>query len=277
MRPQYSHDVVSSFVMWLDNRLLTTGQAYQNITGSLYPQKVTGVVGWVYPSPYKSWVWDSCTPGATIPSGFYNSSGQFLTRQSGVVIDFINGRVITPQNWGVLSGVYARKEVNVYFSSSEETTYVLEQIYNTNPNIKYPLTGFQGNALAAPLVMVTNAKGFNDQWALGGMDNSQNIIRCFTISNTNYIQEGVNSILQDSAHSYIPLASYSSTPITASGDLKNSNWSYCSDIYDVYGCKNGLYIENVEAFKINDNANKNSTFFISVMDVDVSKPRFPRG
>lgn len=277
MKPQYSHDVVSSFVMWLDNILCMSGLAYINETGALYRQKVTGVPGWVYASPYKSWVWDSCTPGAEIPSGFYNSSGQFLTRESGIVIDFVNGRVITPNNWGgQLTGVYARKEVNVYYSSTEESEYVLEQIYKTNPNLRYPITGFQGNALAAPLIMVTNARTTNEQWALGGMDDSKSIVRCFTITRTNYVQDGVNSLIQDMAHSYIPFAPYSATPITASGDLKSPPWSYCTGIKDYYGCKNGLYIEDVYTYKINDASNKNVTFFLSAMDVDLSKPRFPR-
>lgn len=264
--------------MWLDNKLLVTGQAYQNVTGALMRQQVSGVVGWVYASPYKSWVWDSCQPDAAIPSGFYTNSGQFLTRQSGIVLDYVNGRVISPQNWGAqLTGVYARKEVNVYFSSSQESNYVLEQVYNSNPNLKYPLTGFQGRALAAPLVMVTNVKGTNEEWALGGMDDSKNTLRCFVISNDSYIQEGVNSLLQDTAHSYIPYAPYSSTPITASGDLKSPPWSYCTGIYDYYTCRNGLYVEGVYDYKVGDITNQNSTFLLSVVDLDLSKPRFPRG
>jgi len=277
MKPQYSHDVVSSFVMWLDNRLCTSGYAYVNVTGALYRQSVTGIPGNVYASPYKSWVWDSCTPGASIPSGFYNSSGQFLTRASGLVLDYVNGRVITPQNWGgQLTGVYARKEVNVYYSSTQESEYILEQVYNTNPNLAYPITGLRGDALTAPLIMVTNARGFNQEWALGGMDDSKNIIRCFAITRDNYLQDGVNSIMQDSAHSYIPYAPYSATPITSSGDLKSPPWSYCTGVADVYGCNNGLYIENVYDFKISDKVNRNVTFFLSVMDFDLSKPRFPR-
>lgn len=264
--------------MWLDSRLLVTGQAYQNVTGSLYQQRVSGVPGWVYASPYKSWVWDSCAEGAAVPSGFYTTSGQFLTRQSGIVIDYVNGRVISPYNWGgQLTGIYARKEVNVYFSSTQESDYVLEQVYKANPNVQYTLTGFRGNALAAPLILVTNAKGTNEEWALGGMDDSKNTIRCFVITQDNYLQEGVNSLLQDAAHSYIPFAPYSSTPITASGDLKSPPWSYCTGIYDYYGCRQGLYIENVYDYKLSDKMNGNNTFLLSVVDLDLSKPRFPRG
>lgn len=263
--------------MWLTNWLEGTGQAYQNITGSLYRQPATGVVGNVYASPFKSWVWDSCVGGAIIPSGFYNASGQFLTRASGLVIDFVNGRVISPQNWGgTLSGVYARKEVNVYLSSPQETNYVMEQVYRTNLNVNYPLTGFQGLALAAPLIMITNTKGENVPWALGGIDNSKNTFRCFAISNSNYLQEGINSLCQDAAHSYIPLATYADTPITASGDLKTPGWSYCNDIKAIYGCANGLYLSAIYPYKLGDHMNNNPTFLLSISDFEIEKPRMPR-
>lgn len=277
MRPQYSHDVVTSVVLWMDNLFCGTGQAYVNVTGSLYLEPVTGGRNNVYASPYKGWVFDSCVAGAAVPSGFYNSSGQFLTRASGLVIDHINGRVSTPQNWGpTLSGVYARKEINIYYSSDEETTYVLEQVYRENKNIAYTLTGLRGQPLAAPLAMITNARGHNDPFALGGMDNSKNSVRAFVIADSNYLQEGVNSLLQDSAHLTIPFVPMSAAPITASGDLKAPPWSYCSGIFDTFGCANGLYIEGVYNYKISDKANKATTFFLSAVDIDLSKPRFPR-
>lgn len=265
-------------MMWLSNRLEADGRAYENVTGQLYRQTLSGMAGSVYASPYKSWVWDGCVSGAVIPSGFYNSSGQFLTRASGLVIDFIGGRVITPQNWGgALSGVYARKQVNVYLSDPRETNYVMEQVYGENPNVAYPLTGFQGRALVAPLVMVTNSRGVNEPWALGGMDNSQSTLKCFTISNSNYLQEGIQSLLQDSAHSYISLATYADYPITASGDLKTPGWSYCTNIEAVFGCAQGLYVKGAYEYKVSDRANETPTFLLSISDIEVEKPRMPRG
>lgn len=274
MIPQYTHDVLTSVVLWLDNRI-GMQHAYVNITGSLYLQPVVRGQPYIYSSPYRSWVSDSCIDGANIPSGFYTSSGQFLQRQSGIVIDFINGRVISQYNWGpTLSGEYARKEINVYNSSTSETQYVLEQVYGQNKNISYTLTGLKGRILAAPLIMVTDSRGSNRPFALGGMDNSKNTIGLVAITDSNYLQEGVNSILQDSADMTIPFAPYSSSPWTISGDLKNPPWSYCSGIYDTYGCQNGLYVEDVYTYKISDATNNASTFYISAMEMDLSKPRF---
>ncbi len=279
MRPQYAHDLVTSVVLWLDNQLGNTGQAYVNITGSLYQQPLVAGQNVLYTSPYRSWVYDSCVAGAQVPSGFYTSSGQFLTRASGLVIDHINGRVSTPNNWGpTLSGTYARKEINVYYSSDEEVQYVLEQVYRENTNLSYVITGLvrpgmTNNILAAPLVMLTNARGQNDPWALGGIDDSKNTVRAFIITDSNYLQDGVNSLLQDAAHQTIPFVPYSVAPWTASGDLKSPPWSYCTGVYNVFGCAGGLYVENIYAYKISERANRNSTFFVSAVEIDLSKPR----
>jgi hypothetical protein len=275
MRPQYGHDLVTSVVLWLDNQI-GQQQGYINITGALYQEPVIPGQPYVYSSPYRSWVYDSCASGAAIPDGFYTTSGQYLTRPSGIVIDFINGKVTSSANWGpTLTGVYARKEINVYYSSDEETTYVLEQVYRENRNIPYVLTGLNRRTLVAPLAMITNARGENKPFALGGMDDSKNTVRAFIITDSNYLQEGINSILQDAAHTTIPFAPYSAAPWTASGDLKSPPWSYCSGIYDTYGCENGLYVQNVYAYKINERSNKNTTFFLSAIEIDLSKPRFP--
>lgn len=261
--------------MWLDNKLLNDGQAYINVTGSLTRQNDPTVNGFTYASPYKQWVFDSCASGATIPSGFWTSSGQFLTRASGLVFDFINGKVATPNNWGPsISGAYSRKEVNVYLSSDKELNYVMEQVYNSNGNLSYPFTGLGGTQLSAPLIMLTNAKGYNEPWALGGQDATKQTLRAFMITNSNYLQEGVQSLLQDMAHTYIPLAPYTAAPITSSGDLKTIPWSYCTGIRDVYGCGQGLYIENVYPYKVPENLNKNVTSYIGAVEIDVIKPRF---
>lgn len=282
MRPQYNHDVITSFMLWLDNWVIGTGQAYQNVTGALYRGAQTGIPGYVYASPYRSWVWDSSVGGAAVPSGFYTSSGQFLTRASGIGIDYLGGRVITPHNWGpTLTGVYARKEINIYPSNTEESNYILDQLYQGNQNIQYPLTGLYGTQYVAPLIMVTNSRGHNDPWALGGMENTKNFLRCFIISSNSYIQEGVNSLLQDAAHSYIPLAPYAAAPLTnvstiSTGDLKSPPWSYQTSIRDTYGCANGFYVMGAYSFKISERPNQNLDFFLSVVDMDLERPRFVR-
>lgn len=267
MKPQFAQNLVTSFALWMDNRI-GGAQGYINYTGQLVQQGGPG--SWVYASPFKSWVYDSCVSGASIPSGFYTSSGQFLTAASGVVIDYVNGRVLSNANWGpFLTGAYAAKEVNVYFSSNEEIQYVMEQAYAANPNVAYAFTGAQSRPLYAPLVMLTNDRQYNDPWALGGTDITRNTVTAMVLTKDNWLQESIGSLFADMAHSYVPYCTYADAPIGASGDLKSAPWSYCTGIRDRFGC-NQLYIEKAYSSKVNEQPNRNSSFYVALLEFDTS-------
>ena len=36
MKPQYQHDLMTSFMLWFDHTLIEKGEAYSNKTGQLY-------------------------------------------------------------------------------------------------------------------------------------------------------------------------------------------------------------------------------------------------
>jgi len=71
MKPQYQHKVMTSFLLWFDNHLLTKGEAFSNKTGTFHyfddsrlPDSYN-----TFSSPYKQFVNDSSIPGAIIKSG----------------------------------------------------------------------------------------------------------------------------------------------------------------------------------------------------------------
>ncbi len=274
MIPQYNHDFITSFTLWLTNRIQNVGQAYVNTSSLLYPQVDTSTPGNKWASPYKQWVYDSCVSGAAIPSGVYTSSGQFLTRASGIVIDYINGRVISPYNWGpTLSGNYARAEMNVYFGTEEQTNFFLEKIFDEDINIRHPNTGIIATRWAAPCMILTNSNTQSKPWALGGQKDTQSTIRAFCIADSNYLQEGINGLLADAVNKYVPLATYADAPIGTSGDLKGTTYNYCTGVFDRYGCANAAYIERVVSYKVNEKANVNTNYNLSIMEFDLSKIR----
>lgn len=272
--PQFDTKLVESVVYWLDNKIVVEGQGFTNQSTLLYPQRDRARSLYSFASPYKGWVYDSCATGATIPSGFYNSSGQFLTRASGLSFDFDNGRVLSSGDWGTLSGNYANKDYNVYYSNEEQTDFFLEQLYKGNKDLSYTQTGVPHYIFAAPCVIVTNAAGQNQTYALGGLENSTRTIRLYAISNSNYNQEALGSIIMNSAHSYLPLMDYSDTPLNFYGDVKTGYYNYC-DIKARLGCKD-VFIKNAYSYKVADNVNSSTYYTISIYDLDLECIRFPR-
>lgn len=275
MKSQFNVQFLSSFALWFDNKVADAGQGYVNRGSQFYLQNELSRTGYIYAAPYKQMVYDSCVSGATIISGVYTTSGQFLTRNSGININFQEGRIFTPYKWGpTLSGNFAQKEYNLYISTEEDAEFFLEQLYNVNSDLTYSPTGTPFLKFAAPCVILTNSANYNKPFAFGGQDESKKTIRAFIISNNNWNQEAITSLLVDSARSYFPLVSYEDVPINIYGDLKTGYYSYC-DLKSRYGCKD-VYIENVYSLKLNEKTNKNKTFTIALLEIDCSTIRYPR-
>lgn len=275
MKSQFNNQLLSSFSMWMNNRIQNNGQGYKNydnVTG--YLQSEPTRTGFCYAFPYKSLVYDSSVSGAIVMSGVYNQANQFLTRDSGITFDYIHGRVFSNTNLGprVYTSI-ARQEYNVYVSTEEETEFFLERIYGENPNLIYAGTGVNYGRFAAPCVILTNAYAKNLPFAFGGQDSSNKTIRGFVISDNNYAQEAVTSLMTDSARSYFPLMSSEMSPINGYGDIKNGYYNYVDLINSQTP---NVLIEDVISLKLGEKTNKNKNFTIAILEFDTTTVRYPR-
>lgn len=275
MKSQFNNELLSSFYLWFNNRMQNNGQGYINYlnqTGFLQPESSrTGVC---YAFPYKSFVYDSSASGAIVMSGVRNQAGQFLTRQSGIIIDYVHGRVFSPTNLGpAVLGSFAKSEYNVYVGTEEETDFYLDQLYAQNPNIKLPATGVTYGRFAAPCIILTDAYNQNKPFAFGGQDSSEKTIRAFVISDNNYAQEAVSSLMVDSARSYFPLISSTLSPINGFGDIKGGYYNYVDMVANSLPT---VLVDEVHMLKMNEKTNKNINFTIAILEFDTITVRYPR-
>ena len=141
MKEQFYHTATNSFLLWFDNFLLTKGEAFTNKTGRFYNYADPRLGGGysVFGSPYKQWVNDSSISGATIPSGVY-VNGSFVPRSSNLKIDFRNGRVLTKNisSSSSLTGSFAVKDFNVYYTNETEDDLLINQKFQSNPRVYSP-------------------------------------------------------------------------------------------------------------------------------------------
>lgn len=275
MKNSFDNDILTSFYLWLDNRIIKDGEGYSNKPVTLYKQNDPSRLPLIsYNSPFKSWVADSCQGSAMIPSGFFSGTVQF-NRNSGIHLDFLNGRVLSSGDLGAtITGTISKKDYNIYNISEDEATFLLEKIKDSNKNLDYVQTGILNPyKFVAPCIFVTNAAGKNDPFAFGGLNLSKRTIRLYVISDNNYNQEALNGLMIDSAHKTIAILDNTAAPYTAYGDLKSGYYNYC-DTRSAYGCASGAYINNVFSYKVDQKSNHSNTLLLSFYDFELEKVRY---
>ncbi len=127
MKPQFDNKVMSSLLLWFDNKLLDKGNAYQNTTGRFYSVSEDFAGYETYASSYSQIVADSSITGATIPTGLYVGSNDNLVNvgEGGATglyaIDYNNGRTYwSGDNTDPITGSFAVKDINVFLTSKTE-------------------------------------------------------------------------------------------------------------------------------------------------------------
>lgn len=281
MQPQFATTTLLSVYAWLDNLLLQKGQAYTNVTTPLYytpdPRLGPGFV--TYAAPFKSFVWDSGVSGATIfntVSGSINGTPFSLSRgQSGMMTDFVNGRVILPASFGttaIVSGSYAFKDFNLYFANQSQ-----EQILFTNKyylNSRFALTGRPpAYDMVTPCIFITNGNSQNENWAFGGTYNTVMTIAINVLAENMSQLEGALSILTDQKDAYLPQLGTTTWPLNFYGDYKPSGWNYQSEIAQ-YGTPGNLYrISKVKCSKASDYAKFDESIFLGLADLTIERVR----
>ena len=285
MKPQYQHEVLTSFMLWFDNHLLTKGEAYSNKTGTLYyfddsrlPDNYK-----VYASPYKQWVNDSSVTGSTnpiIPTAFMGSG-----RNDGVIFDFENGRIIeTGGNFGTsstITGTFAVKDFNVYVSDETEEDLILESKFILNSRYNDSETGIKPYDKVIPAVFVNSENVQNVPYAFGGEDETRTSIKAVVLAENNYQLDGVLSIFADLTKSNITPIPFSGHPSTEYGDLKTDFTGagfYYTGVIDAYKNNIPYYIEDVTVSKLSEREKPQQLGDVKVgfIDFDLRQARFPR-
>jgi len=281
MKPQYQHELMTSFMLWFDHELLQKGEAYSNQTGAFYYSNDTRLPNEykAYSSPYKQWVSDSSINGDTnpiIPSSLMGSG-----RNDGIIFDFENGRIIeTGGNFGTnstITGSFAVKDFNVYLTNETEEDLILENKFQLNSRYSKTETGVEPYDQMAPAIFLNCEYMRNEGFAFGGEEKTTNIVKAVVLAENSYQLDGALSIFADSSRKIISKIPFSKHPSTEYGDIKNGLYNY-ANLANTYLNANPYYIEDVTVSKFSE---KNQSIIpgnlkIGFIDFEVSTNRFPR-
>lgn len=278
MIEQFQHKLTNSFILWFDNYLLTKGQAYTNTTGSFRYYNDPRIAGYkAYGSPYKQWVADSSIAGAEIPSGVY-IGGSFSGRNDGVVLDFDNGRVLldTSSNSLNVTGSFAIKDFNIYFSNETEEDIIVENKYKVNSRIpSIPESYIQPYDEVVPAVFLSTTAMNNQGFALGGMEETTVRGNAIVLAEDSYQLDGVLSIFADSKNEAFSSIPMTGNPYTEWFDLKNGSYNY-TNLASQFSDGRPFYIDSVTTSKMTDKARKAlaNDLYVGFIDFDIQQHRY---
>ena len=285
MIPQFQHKLTSSFFMWFDNFLLTKGEAYTNTTGEFFyydDPLVDDMQYTVFGSPYKQWVTDSSVVGATIPEGLY-FNGSYQDRGSDFydndfVLDFENGRVLTENfvSGDTITGSFAVKDFNVYFTNDTEDDLITENKYVVNSRLPSgPYTYITPYDDVAPAIFLAASNLENKPFAFGGMVDTVVNMKAVILSDDPYKLDGALSIFGDSVNEGIEAIPMTGYPYTELGDLKDDSYNY-TGVKKGYEGEVPFYINSVKTSKLSDRARKAlaNELYIGFIDFDVQQHRY---
>lgn len=281
MKPQYQHELMTSFMLWFDHELLQKGEAYSNQTGFLYYDDDSRLPSpyKAYASPYKQWVNDSSISGDTnpvIPTSFNG-----YDRTDNIIFDFENGRIIeTGGAFGtdeVLSGTFAVKDFNIYLTNETEEDLILENKFEVNSRYLMNPSAVKPYDQMVPAIFLNCEFMRNEGFAFGGEDRTTNMIKAVVLAENSYQLDGALSIFADSVRKVIPKIPFSKHPSTEYNDIKNGSYNYVT-LSNTYLNSNPYYIEDVTVSKISQKAQSKipSDLQIGFIDFEISTNRYPR-
>jgi hypothetical protein len=281
MIEQFQHRATTSFFLWFDNYLLKKGQAYSNKTGKFYNYSDDRLDSRykAFGSPYKQWVTDSSIAGADVPSGVWINN-TFTSRSNNLILDFENGRTLVSgvADTATITGAFAVKDFNIYFTNEGEEDLLVDKKYNSNPRIFSSAQNYvQPYDQVVPAIFLSSESINNQPFAFGGEDTTKISMKAVVMAENAYQLDGALSIFADSQNEVITNIPFTGHPLNEYGDLKNGSYSY--EALKTQNQNNSLFfIEEVVTSKLTDKARKSlaNDLYVGFIDFEIHQQRYPR-
>lgn len=263
--------------MFFEHELLYKGGGFRNVSGQLYkvndkdfPSKN------VYSNPYGQWVYDASIPNANIPSGIFNGN-TFLSRSSGVVLDFERGRCITNLNLNNPIQSYAVKDFNIYSTSKGDAELIYAAKQTFRPEYPLPMTGLSSDVVFGPSIFLKRDSAYNEPFAFGGQDNTVTKFRAIVFTRSEYDLDAVGSIFMDSMNKNFMLLD--NPPLNRYGDLLTGDvYNYLNDVNNNYNESNLVYIKDVDYYRFSATTETalGNEFKVGFIEFITEIARYPR-
>ncbi len=226
MKAQVANNMMSSFLAFLDNRILDRGEAFTNHSSQLY-ELSQGVHGnyTIWGAPFKQMVCDASITDATKFTGVsINGGGPYGVNTSGIAFfQHHQGQVFFETDNApiaqidTVSGSYAVKDFNTYLTSEPEEELLFTTKFDLRPRTTQTVTGLALESKTYPAIFIKDNGGRNEPFAFGGLDNTVMDVRAIVLADSAFNLDAVCSIMKDCNNAKIALMEHSDFPFNAYG------------------------------------------------------------
>jgi hypothetical protein len=293
MKAQFDQNVLSSFYLWFENRLLgSSAKAYQiNLDNAFTSGSFSDVPDThiAFQGKYRSLVgeYDVDNPN----SGFFLGN-DFITgnydKNGGVFTDYENGRLIFPQASGAeigstsLTANSTVKEVNTYITNDTDAQIILHSDFKdsaTELPYQYGKTAeYDETTYFLPACFISVASSDNTEFSFGGEEDTRTRMRVMILSFDNYTLDSVLSLFRDTVRRDITHIPYEDFPYGFSFSLKDFPYSYdnlvASQSNPTKSHIQEVSVSKIVSERIRENLNKNIS--VGYIDFELCTYRFPR-
>tara|TARA_Y100000004_G_C8938782_1_gene423225 strand:- start:967 stop:1839 length:873 start_codon:yes stop_codon:yes gene_type:complete len=287
MKPQFDNQVMSSFFLWFDHTLTRKGEAFENHGSNFYKSDslYNGYVA--YAAPFKPFVSDKSVGDATVISGVY-VDGTFTPTGSGnlAAINYEQGRVyFSSEPEGTISGDYSIKDFSVQLTDKNEGELIFETKFQVRPKTFQNITtGASSKQNTVPAVFIKNNGGENVPFSFGGQDETKINVRAVVLADSQFDVDAVCSIFRDQKYELVPLFEEGDMPFNFFGDFRSGkHYDYRFFATGTTHNNNFVYLDDVRVTRFGSSMPDSSSMedlnpeiYTSVIDFDLTKPRFPR-
>jgi len=286
MKTQFSHNLLSSFYLWFENRLISSrSKAYKkNQSNSFVLTSFKDVPSShvAYQGKFRQLVADQDIDKPN--SGIFVNSSFITGANTGIYIDYNNGRVILPVASGSGLTITANntvKEINTYLTEDDEEQLLIQGDFidsaaQSSTHLFSDTSKLNEKTYILPACFINIVNGDSKDISFGGEVDTKTRIRVIVMALDNYTLAGTLSLFEDSQEEIIRHIPYENFPYGVFNTLKSYPYSY--SILSSQYSSNSL-IEKVKTSKVTspEIINKfDKNVLIGFIDFDLSTYRFPR-
>ena len=294
MKPQFDNQIMSSMLLWFDNKLLTKGEAFQNTTGQFYSVSDDYYGYYAFASSYSQIVSDASIAGGVLPTGGADVlpstpglyiGGTFVDVGTPPLeaIDYNNGRCYLNQsNSSDITGSFAIKDFNVFLTNQTEDEILFQSQYTNRNQISGIVpTGLEPDTKTYPVVYLKNDGSYNEPFAFGGQDNTVMNIRAIVVADSQFEVDAIGSIFRDQRMTNIALFDEADMPFNSFGGYRNDVQYNYTGIAATKNDSQQMFLEDVNVSRFdrtleNEVRKFNTNVYSTIIDFEINKIRFPR-